>query len=222
LKDKITPKYALIKIPTINEAAKKTKTQAQTLRIKNEIKFVYKKKQQLNVQLYQAHVSNANIWQNIWNNIEQSIEEKLKLEMEKVYKTQQQKKANMRTKATNNNTTHTRVENYTKIQFTYNEIQLLNKGLKYNLHHKNKKWIETLALEAETATTNLDINKQNYYRHVVAKEIKYIKKNNQINNKKTKGEWKQIMNIKSKIDTNRLIITKRQRKNISNINKGRM
>jgi hypothetical protein len=28
---------------------------------------------------------------------------------------------------------------------------VLSKGLKYNLHHKHKKWIETLALEAETA-----------------------------------------------------------------------
>jgi hypothetical protein len=51
------------------------------------------------------------------------------------------------------------VENYTNIQFTHDEIQLLNKGLKYNLHYKNKKWIETLALKAKTAITNLDINK---------------------------------------------------------------
>jgi hypothetical protein len=40
-----------MKIPTNSEAAKKTRTQAQTLRIKNEIKFLYKKKQQLNTQL---------------------------------------------------------------------------------------------------------------------------------------------------------------------------
>jgi hypothetical protein len=81
-------------------------------------------------------------------------------------------------------------------------------SLKYNLHYKNKKWIETLALEAETAITNLDINEQNYYRHAVAKKIKDISKNNKINNKKTKEEWKQIMNIKNKIDTNRPIITR--------------
>jgi hypothetical protein len=53
----------------------------------------------------------------------------------------------------------------------------------------------------------LDVNKQNYYRHIVAKE--QIKKNNQTNNnKKTKGEWKQIMSIRRKIDINKLIITK--------------
>jgi hypothetical protein len=43
------------------------------------------------------------------------------------------------TNTTNNNTKHSRVENYTNIQFTHDEIQLLNKGLKYNLHYKNKK-----------------------------------------------------------------------------------
>jgi hypothetical protein len=70
-----------------------------------------------------------------------------------------------------------------------------------------------LALEAETAITNLDVNKQNYYRHIVAKEIEQIKKNNQINNnKKTEGEWKQIMNIRRKIDINKLIITKAKEK----------
>jgi hypothetical protein len=129
LREKIVPKYAYVKIPTITEAARKTKTQAQTLCIKNEIKFLYKGKQQLHLQLYQAHIHNANIW----GNIEQSIEQKSKQEMEKVY-LKKQKIANMtRTQTTdtiNNNTKHTRVENYTNIQFTYDEIQFLNKGLK--------------------------------------------------------------------------------------------
>jgi hypothetical protein len=77
LRKKIVPKYAYVKISTNNEA-KKTKTQAQTLHIKNEIKFLYIKNQQLNLQLYQTHIHNANIWQKMWGNIEQSIEQKLK------------------------------------------------------------------------------------------------------------------------------------------------
>jgi hypothetical protein len=56
------PKYAYVKIPPINEAARKMKTQAQTLRIKNKIKFLLKKKQQLHLQLYQAHIHDTNIW----------------------------------------------------------------------------------------------------------------------------------------------------------------
>lgn len=68
-----------------------------------------------------------------------------------------------------NDTDYSRVENHTNIQFTCEEIQLLSKGLKYSLHHKHKKWIETLALEAETAISQLDVMEQNYYRHSVAK-----------------------------------------------------
>jgi hypothetical protein len=70
----------------------------------------------------------------------------------------------------NKNKNYTRVKNKTNIQFTHEEIQILNKGLKYNLHYKSKNWIETLALEAQTAISDLEITEQNYYRHAVARE----------------------------------------------------
>jgi hypothetical protein len=37
----------------------------------------------------------------------------------------------------------------TDIHFAQNEMQLLRKRLKYNLHYKNKNWLEILVLEAE-------------------------------------------------------------------------
>jgi hypothetical protein len=60
----------------------------------------------------------------------------------------------------------------------------------------------TLALEAETAISNLHITEQNYYRHAVAKKIKDINRNSKTNNKKNKDEWKHILNIKNKISDN--------------------
>jgi hypothetical protein len=33
------------------------------------------------------------------------------------------------------------VKNLTQIQFTEQEIHLLNKGLQYNLHYEQKSWI---------------------------------------------------------------------------------
>ena len=89
------PKYVNMKLPLNNEAAKKTQKQAQTLRIRNEIKFLYKKKQQLNIQLYHAHIYNANIWQQTWDNIEESINHKLQQEMKIVYLIQQEKLTHM-------------------------------------------------------------------------------------------------------------------------------
>jgi nicotinamidase-related amidase len=42
-----------------------------------------------------------------------------------------------------------RTVNLTNAAFTKEESQLLDKGLKYNLHHKPKNWILTLAMEAK-------------------------------------------------------------------------
>jgi hypothetical protein len=63
-------------------------------------------------------------------------------------------------------------------------MRLLCKGLKYNLHHKHKKWVETLALETETAITQLTVTEQNYYRHAVTKQLKNINQKSNVINKK--------------------------------------
>jgi hypothetical protein len=59
--------------------------------------------------------------------------------------------------------------------------------LKYNLHHEQRNWIETLVLEAETAISNLDTTGQNYSRLAVAKIIKNIKSKGSIYNKINKN-----------------------------------
>jgi hypothetical protein len=78
-----------MKLSTNNEAARKTQTQAQTLCIKNEIKFLHKKKQQLNTQLFHTHIRTANTWQQTWAFNEQAINKKLQQEMEQVHLKQQ-------------------------------------------------------------------------------------------------------------------------------------
>jgi hypothetical protein len=47
------------------------------LRIKNEIKMLYKKKSKLNKTLYTLHIKNANTWNNIWDIIAQNIDNTL-------------------------------------------------------------------------------------------------------------------------------------------------
>jgi hypothetical protein len=56
---------------------------------------------------------------------------------------------------TKENKSYPRVINTTNTHFTQDKLQLLSKGLKYNLHYKPNNWLETLALEAETAISNL-------------------------------------------------------------------
>jgi hypothetical protein len=81
---------------------------------------------------------------------------------------------------TKENTNNPRVTNTTDIHFTQDETQLLSKGLKYNLHYKQKDLSDTLSPEAETAISYIAIE-QKYYRHTVIRNIKQI---NQENKKK--------------------------------------
>ena len=51
------------------------------------------------------------------------------------------------------------------------ETELLQKGLKYNLLSKQKNWIQTLALEADTAISKLPTADRDVYRKLVAERI---------------------------------------------------
>jgi Tfp pilus assembly protein PilE len=61
-KENLVPKYAQInrRIYNNNNAAIKTKTDAQKMRIKNEIKLQYKKKNLINSELLKTFLHNAN------------------------------------------------------------------------------------------------------------------------------------------------------------------
>jgi hypothetical protein len=65
------PSYAHIKIQTHNTAAKnEPQTQTQTLIVKIEIIFLYRKKPQLNIGLYHTRIQNANNWQHTRTDLE--------------------------------------------------------------------------------------------------------------------------------------------------------
>jgi hypothetical protein len=83
-----------------------------------------------------------------------------------------------------------------------------NKGLQYNLQQQHKKWIEQLALEAETEISKLNILEQDHYRHLVANNIKNLIIREQRLNTLYKEEWNIIKNIKDKIKEHNLIIMK--------------
>jgi len=54
--------------------------------MKEEIKYLYKKKDFLNISLYTAHLKAASEWGNDWELIRNSIHETLNLQFEKKYK----------------------------------------------------------------------------------------------------------------------------------------
>jgi hypothetical protein len=133
-KENIVPKYAVIKVTGNAKASTNTKQKARRLRIQNKIKYLYKKKQQINKELYYIHLCNANQWQNLWTHIEQNINDKLHLEIGAKLKNQTKKIHHLKTKnfPTHNNNTqdelntqfYTRVVNNANITFLDSEITL--------------------------------------------------------------------------------------------------
>ena len=55
LKKQLTPSYANIKVPNTSPAHKYTQHKLSAIRIKDEIKYLHSKKQQLNQQIYHLH-----------------------------------------------------------------------------------------------------------------------------------------------------------------------
>jgi len=178
LKLGLIPKYAQIKIPYTSPDSIVTRKKTQTTRLKEKIKFLYKKKDKLIELLYRTHLQAAQEWGKMWDLIRDNIHTTLNLEAERIYKNLDDKISRL------TNSQHERINekfkfyprmiNQTHIFFTEEEQTLLNKGLKYNLSHKNKYLIRKLALEAENAITLLPIEEQDYMRYQVAKQIQRL------------------------------------------------
>jgi hypothetical protein len=155
----LIPKYTKIKFGNSSPAAIVTTKKAQITRIKDEIIFLFKKKEKLNYELYKAHLMAAQEWGSVWDTILRSIHESLNCEMERKYKALDAKIGKLTQTQVNNHNTDIqfcpRVINKTNIPFDDEELSLLNKGLKYNLNQKRKHWLSDLAFEAETAVTLL-------------------------------------------------------------------
>ena len=110
-----------------------------------------------------------------------------------------------------------RVINKTSINFTDSEMTLLNKGLKYNLSYKNKHWLSNLALEAESAISQLPTNEQECVRYQVAKNLQKLYKHDKDKyktyNHKTNNEKKIINQIITKLKEAKAMITKADKGN---------
>ena len=145
---KVIPKYANIKITYTSPATNVTQKKRHTIWLKDEIKFLYKKKEKLNKDLYNIHLKAAQEWRNTWNIILDSIHKLINEELEKKYKTTDIKlKKLVKTQMENpdyQGHLYPWVINKTDITFTDDELSLLNNGLKCNLNYKHKNWIKPL------------------------------------------------------------------------------
>ena len=218
---KIVPNYANIKLPNTSPATRTTQKKIHTVRIKDEIRFLYKKKQKLNNDLYKIHLKAAQEWGNSWYTILDSVIESTNFELERKYKTIDAKLNKICNSQNQSNTLqkqfYPRVDNRTNITFSSDELTLLNKGLKYSLNFKRRNWIETLTLEAETGVSYLPHTEQEYLRYQIAHNIKQLYRHHDTtqgyNTRNINKEKQVVQSIKNKLQSNKAVITKADRGN---------
>jgi hypothetical protein len=87
LHKQLVPTYAKIRAPRASPTSTTTMMKAQVTRIKEEIRFQYKRKEYINQQLYTAHMQVANEWGQLWNIIEDSTHHSLHRISERRYQT---------------------------------------------------------------------------------------------------------------------------------------
>ena len=155
-------------------------------------------------------------WGNIWYIILDSVIDSTNLEIERKYKTIDAKLNKLCNSQYQNNNIqkqfYPRVDNRTNITFSSDELTTLNKGIKYNLNFKRKNWIETLALEVETAVSYLRHTEQEYLRYQIAHNIKQLYRHHDTtqgyNTRNMNKERQVVHSIKNKLQSNKTIITK--------------
>jgi hypothetical protein len=133
LAKKVIPNYAKIKIPCTSAGTNITQKKVQTVSLKDEIKFLYVRKEKLNGELYRIHLKAAQEWRNTWHTILDCTHDSINQYLERKYKIIVKKTKYISTRQTRN--FHTSV-NKADITYSDDELTLLNKGLKYNLNHK--------------------------------------------------------------------------------------
>jgi transposase-like protein len=109
---------------------------------------------------------------------------------------------------------HPRVTNKTTIHFTNDELTLLNKGLKYNLPYRPKNWIQNLAIETETAISQLPVPEQDYTRALTAYNLKRLYTSHHTSNSTQHStEYHTLKNIRTKLRRHNATVLKANQSN---------
>jgi hypothetical protein len=219
----IVPNYIQVKIKNNSIAAKKAKQTAEKSWIKNEIKFLYRKKSMLNTLLYKKHLDLANSLHPL-QFVKQLnlIESRVGRKVFKKKKTQSQKLTKLMNEQKPKDEIllfdfefYPRVINKTQINFDENEMNLLNKGLKYNFCKKSKQGIFDELIAAESAIKCIpNTDTRNSLRAIVNNKIRSIQKKDTTQQNKTASiEQRALNSIKEKLTENNALISKADKGN---------
>ena len=111
------------------------------MKIRDEIKILLSTKQQMNHQIYRLHPFLADTWNSTWQYMLPTIKSKLQREAQNKYQNLDRtpnKLTQTQTCPQQEHRFYPRVLKNTDIIFSNCEMSQLQKGLKYNLHSKQK------------------------------------------------------------------------------------
>jgi hypothetical protein len=170
----------------------------RTLRIKNEIKFLYKNKQ-LNKELYTLHLLTANEWGNTIITVK--ITDTMKHKHYSINRKIQNLTNEQRKDTQPINNTYKRVENLTNITFTNDETKLLRQRTKMQSAP------QTQQLDQDTNNRSRYSNKSAKHNRTSIHETSSSQQATNTNKtrKKQERDRKLIKNIKKKMELNNLI-----------------
>lgn len=222
IRNNLIPKYASIKINNNSKIATKIKERAQIMWLKEELRYLYMKKIELNKVLYLTHLKLLNsIHAAQLNNLFRVINNYINDVLQRVYIKQDKKLRNLRSKqkpyednVTCKHEFYTRVSNLTSIEFNKNEMDILNKGLNYNIPDNSKNHIVHEIICAEAAIKSIpNQNLQNEVRVLINNKLKHPHTKIPKINYKYSKEIKTLKQIKTKLSNNGALITKADKGN---------
>lgn len=210
IRENLTPKFINFKTNNKSKIAQIAKRTAEKTFLKLNLKKLYAKKDELNTRLLNIHLKLANIYgPNLVNEIIEHTKIHIKSKLQKIKNTHAKKIANLQPPVTpaitSSHTFYQRTLNLTTVIFDKNETELINKGLKHNISHKNRDF-KDLILDAETAISQTTFEDQDPLR-IKTKESLGVKKDLENSNTHT------LNSIIRKIKTNKLTFTKADKGN---------
>lgn len=221
---KVTPNYVPIKINGSTPSATQSARQCKILWIKNEIKFAYMKKQRINTQLLDIHLRLSNFWHPAeWEAFTTHLHDYLKFKaMQKQAILDRKIKAlinkqlpkDTNQNPVNNTSFHPRVINRTTVKFSKKEMELLEKGFKFNCNDTHTPGnIKQLITEVEIACDKLPPTQTDIIKSVITNEaLKIIDKENSSCSQRS-NLTQPLKSIKNKIKTENLVVTKADKGN---------
>jgi hypothetical protein len=150
------------------------------------------------------------MWQHIYENIDSQLNKIMETQYTKLNKKLDMllnKKTNQHNSNKQSTQNNSRIINLTDTKFTQEQLQILSYGPNFAIEQTPDRIINELIIDTENAIRNLEPKQQGTYRHLAAKQIKYIMNNNRSNTAHKRNQY--IINkIKTLMQQNNLAMVK--------------